>query len=135
LVDGQGARGVLVVIRFEVPDEKAGGFSAGAARAVEALARQPGYLSARVGRAADDPAVWALATEWDGARAWRRALSAFDVRVALTPLTAFAIDEPGAFEVLLAQDGPAGEIRRAASARASDAVPDLGGIPGQGVVS
>ncbi len=113
---------MLVVMRFEVPaEEKAAGFAAGAARAVEALARQPGYRSARLGRAADDPALWALVTEWDGARAWRRALSAFDVRVELTPLTVFALDESGAFEVLLAQDGPAGPVRRAAPARAPDA--------------
>jgi hypothetical protein len=111
---------VLVVMRFEVPAADADGFSDGAVRAVEALARQPGYRFARVGRAADDPAVWALVTEWDGARAWRRSLSAFDVRVALTPLTAFSLDEPGAFEVLLAQDDPTGPVRRGVSARACD---------------
>jgi hypothetical protein len=112
---------VLVVMRFEVPDDEAGGFAEGMARAVEALARQPGYRSARLGRAADDPAIWALVTEWGGARAWRKALSAFDVRVELTPLLVFALDEAGAFEVLLAQDGPVGSVRRAEPARAPDA--------------
>jgi quinol monooxygenase YgiN len=114
-------RDVLVVMRFAVAADEAEGFAAGAARAVEALSRQPGYRSARLGRAADDAAVWALVTEWDGARAWRKALSAFDVRVELTPLTVFAIDEAGAFEVLLAQDGPSGPVRRAEPARAPDA--------------
>jgi len=125
-VDRRESDGVLVVIRFEVPEVQADAFADGAAQVVEALARQPGYRFARVGRAADDPAVWVLVTEWDGARAWRKAMSAFDVRIVLTPLTAFALDEPGAFEVLLAQDGPAGPVLRSASARAPEPAPSSG---------
>jgi hypothetical protein len=112
---------VLVVTRFDVPEEGAAEFVERAGRVVAACSRQRGYRSARLGRAVDEPGLWALVTEWDGAGAWRRALSAFDVRVELAPLAACARDDPGAFEVLLAQDGSGGELRRTASARAADA--------------
>jgi antibiotic biosynthesis monooxygenase len=112
---------VLVVTRFDVPEDGAAEFAERAERAVAAFARQAGYRSARIGRAVDEPELWALVTEWDGARAWRRALSAYDVRVEFAPLAAFARDDAGAFEVLFAQDGSDGEPRRSTSARAPDA--------------
>ena len=112
---------MFVVTRFDVPEDTASDFVDRVSRVVEALSRQRGYLGARVGRAVDEVSLWMLATEWDGVGAWRRALSAFDVRVEFMPLAAFARDEPGAFEVLLAQDGPTGTARRAPSALAPDA--------------
>lgn len=112
---------MLVVTRFDVPEDEAAEFVERAGRVVMACSRQRGYRSARLGRAVDEPGTWALVTEWDGAGAWRRALSAFDVRVELAPLAARARDDAGAFEVLLAQDGAAGELRRTASVLAPDA--------------
>nr|MDT0664868.1 antibiotic biosynthesis monooxygenase family protein [Micromonospora sp. DSM 115978] len=112
---------MLVVTRFDVPEDEAGGFAERAERVVEAFGRQPGYRSARLARAVDEPELWALVTEWDDARSWRRALSAFDVRVEFAPLAARARDDAGAYEVLFAQDGPGGEPRRSSSARARDA--------------
>jgi hypothetical protein len=62
-----------------------------------------------------------LVTEWDGPGAWRRALGGFDVKMELTPLLAHAVDAPGAFEVLVGQDGPAAPLRHHGSALAPDA--------------
>jgi Antibiotic biosynthesis monooxygenase len=111
---------VLVVSRFGVPGQEASGFADRARAALEALAGRPGFRRGRVGRAVDEPAEWVLVTEWDGVGAYRRALSAYEVRVTATPLLAQARDEAGAFEVLLSVDG-AGEAVSAASDLADDA--------------
>ena len=95
---------MLVVFRFAV-DAQDAGFAAEARTALAALAARPGFVRGRLGRAADDPAEWALVTEWDGVGAYRRALSAFEVKAYATPLLARARDEPGAYEVLIAADG------------------------------
>lgn len=97
---------MLVVTRFIVPEAETATFADRAQRAVAALSTRPGFRSARVGRAPDDPARWVLVTEWDGVGAWRRALSAFEVRVEAVPLLALAEDEPGAFELVHALDVP-----------------------------
>jgi hypothetical protein len=109
---------VLVVFRFAVPADDAG-FTAEARTALVTLAARPGFVRGRLGRAADDPAEWALVTEWEGVGAYRRALSAYEVKVHATPLLARARDEPGAYEVLVAADGT--EVTGTASDRAPDA--------------
>jgi antibiotic biosynthesis monooxygenase len=111
---------VLVVSRFAVPEDGTAGFADRARVALEALAARPGFRRGRVGRGVDEPAEWVLVTEWEGVGAYRRALSAYEVKVAATPLLAQARDEPGAFEVLVAADGP-GAVVTAASDRAPDA--------------
>lgn len=90
---------MLVVTRFIVPHAEAATFAARAERAVAALSARPGFRSARVGQAPDDEQRWVLVSEWDGVGAWRRALSAFEVRVEAVPLLALAEDEPGAYEL------------------------------------
>lgn len=114
---------MLVVTRFDVPADGASAFLERASAALDAFAARPGFLSGRVGRAADDPAAWLLTTEWDGVGSYRRSLSAFDVKVRAAPLLALGRDEPSAFEVLRAVDGgPAGPSTRfAGSFRARDA--------------
>jgi len=47
--------------------------------------------------AADDPTLWALVTRWDGVGSYRRALSAFEVKIAGAPVWVHAFDEPGAY--------------------------------------
>jgi hypothetical protein len=125
---GPGGAPMLVLNRFQVPAEDADAFGAPAAAALAALRRQPGFLRGQVGRAADDPRLWTIVTEWAGAGFWRRALSAFDVRVELTPLTVHALDEPGAFEALLTVAGPGPTPDPAAPVggmgRGSDRAPD-----------
>jgi hypothetical protein len=110
----------LVVNRFVVGDEAA--FVPRARAALEALAARPGYLAGDFGRSADDPRYWCLVTRWESVGAYRRALSAFDVKVAATPLLAESADEPSAYEVLL-HAAPGAPVRTADSDRA-------GGDPG-----
>lgn len=90
---------MLVVTRFRVPAEEAEAFRAEAERAAAVLAEQPGHLDGSLGRNADDPTLWALVTRWAGAGAYRRALSAYDVKLAAVPLLSRALDEPGAYEI------------------------------------
>ncbi len=73
--------------------------------ALEVLSVRPGFVRGRLGRATDDPAAWVLTTEWVGVGAYRRALSAYEVKVHATPLLSLGRDEPSAFEVLLAAEG------------------------------
>ena len=59
-----------------------------------------------------------LTTEWEGVGAYRRSLSAYDVKVDAAPLLARGRDEPSAFEVLLSDDG--GAPSRRAAGRGAD---------------
>ena len=65
-----------------------------------ALAAQPGCLAAAIGQSTDDPDLIVVRTEWAGVGAYRRALSAFDVKVNAVPLLSAAIDEPSAYELV-----------------------------------
>ena len=111
---------MLVVSRFVVPREGAADLQESARAALRALASRPGFLRGRLGRATDEPSAWLLLTEWDGVGAYRRALSAYDVRVEAAPLLALAEPEAGAFEVLLEAEGAAEPVARP-SGRAADA--------------
>lgn len=106
---------MLVVTRFDVPEAGAAGFLGQATAALAAFAARPGYLRGRVGRAADDPTAWVLTTEWVGVGAYRRSLSAYDVKVDAAPLLARGRDEPSAYELLVQDEGTA-PSRRAADA-------------------
>jgi hypothetical protein len=91
---------VLVVNRFRVPDPDQGAFRADVERARAALAERPGYLDGTIGRNVDDPTLWVLTTRWEHVGAYRRALSAYDVKLHAVPLLSRAIDEPSAFELV-----------------------------------
>jgi quinol monooxygenase YgiN len=91
---------VIVVNRFRVPAEQAAGFRAGLQEAREALAERPGYLGGRIGRNTDDPQLWVLTTEWESVGVYRRALSAYDVKLTAVPVLSLAIDEPSAYELV-----------------------------------
>jgi len=99
---------VLVVNRFVVSGDDTD-FRARAGAALVALGARPGYLRGRLGRAYDDPSEWTLITEWASVGAYRRALSAYEVKVHATPLLAQARIEPSAFEVL-GEAAPGGEV-------------------------
>ena len=90
---------MLVVFRFAVADTDAG-FPGEARTALATLAARPGFVRGRLGRAADDPAEWVLVTEWDGVGAYRRALSAYDVKIRAWALLGQALDEPSAYETV-----------------------------------
>ena len=111
---------MLVVTRFDVPDSDGADFLPRARRALAAFAARPGYVRGRLGRAADDPTVWVLTTEWVGVGAYRRSLSAYDVKVDAAPLLSLGRDEVSAFE-LLVRDEAAGPAVVEVSRRAADA--------------
>jgi quinol monooxygenase YgiN len=91
---------VLVVNRFRVPEADAAAFRADLEHARAVLAERPGFVSGAIGRNVDDPSLWVLTTTWDNVGAYRRALSAYDVKLGAVPLLSRAIEEPSAFEVV-----------------------------------
>lgn len=91
---------MLVVNRFRVDDVEAEAFRTDLERAHATLAERPGYLTGRVGRNVDDPTLWTLVTTWEHVGAYRRALSAYDVKMHAVPLLSRALDEPGAYETV-----------------------------------
>ena len=88
--------GMLAVIRYSVPGARADEFAAQAQAILDLLAAQPGYLRGQIGRSVDEPALWAVVSEWEGAGYYRRALSA--ARMVMYPLMTLMINEPSAFE-------------------------------------
>jgi hypothetical protein len=92
---------VIAITRFRVPIEDSETFTDQVSTVLRALSACPGYRSGRLGRTVDDPTLWALVTDWDGAGFYRRALGADDVRMTFIPLSALAIDEPGAYEIVV----------------------------------
>jgi quinol monooxygenase YgiN len=89
---------VIVVNRFRVPETEQATFRNDLQRSLETLAAQAGYVSGRIGRNVDDQELWVLTTEWEGVGAYRRALSAYDVKLAAVPTLSRAMDEPSAYE-------------------------------------
>jgi hypothetical protein len=87
-------------MRFRVPEAAGADFLDRAHVALRALSQRPGYVDGGVGRATDDPTLWLIDLRWESVGAYRRALSAYDVKVAAVPLLSTAIDEPTAFERL-----------------------------------
>ena len=88
---------MLVVSRFRVPAGDGVAFRADAHLAHGTLASRPGYVSGSLGRNLDDPELWVLVTHWESVGAYRRALSAYDVKLHAVPLLSRAIDEPSAY--------------------------------------
>ncbi|ETK35936.1 hypothetical protein GCM10009530_01990 [Microbispora corallina] len=104
---------MLAVIRYSVPGSQADEFAVQARAILDVLAAQPGYLRGQVGRSVDEPVLWALVSEWEGAGFYRRALSA--ARMAMYPLMTLMINEPSAFEGVygLPDGGAAGSVGKA----------------------
>lgn len=92
---------MLVVTRLRVSSQDNETFQNAAREALVLLSQRAGYLAGDLGRAADDPDLWLLCSRWTGAGAYRRALSAYDSKLALAPLMAFVVDEPSAYDVVV----------------------------------
>lgn len=88
---------MFAVTRLRVREEDAEEFASSVSALIDALAARPGFLSGELGRSADDPALWALLTRWDGVGSYRRALSAAEVKIAGAPVWLHAVDEPGVY--------------------------------------
>jgi quinol monooxygenase YgiN len=104
---------VIVVNRFRVPGAEQAAFRDDVERAGETLALQQGFIAGRIGRNVDDPELWVLTTEWEGPGAYRRALSAYDVKLSAVPTLSRALDEPSAYETV--KPGEPLNIRQARS--------------------
>lgn len=101
-----GIRSVLVVNRFAVPEGAPETFRDEARAALTALAERDGFVRGRFGGSLDEPGEAVMVTEWESVGAYRRALSAYDVKMHATPLLARAVPQASAFEVnLSAADG------------------------------
>jgi len=90
---------VLVINRFrgeDTPD----GLRAALEEALTVLAAQKGFRDGRIGRNVDDPTLWVLETTWEGPGSYRRALSAYDVKLRAWPTLGRALDEPSAYELV-----------------------------------
>jgi heme-degrading monooxygenase HmoA len=101
---------VFAVTRLRVAQEDAEALAAALAPLLAALSARPGFRDAELGRSADDPTLWALVTRWDGVGAYRRALSAAEVKITGAPVWVHAVDEPG---VYLPADDVAGDAGHA----------------------
>ena len=88
---------MFAVTRMRVPEADAGGLAAAVDVLLAALAARPGFRDGELGRCTDDDGLWALVTRWDGVGAYRRALSAAEVKLAGAPVWVYALDEPGAY--------------------------------------
>lgn len=89
---------VIVVNRFNVPASGSADFRERIQAAYEALAAQKGFVAGGIGRNLDDPALWVLHTQWRNVGSYRRALSAYDVKLTAVPVLSQAVDEPSAYE-------------------------------------
>jgi len=89
---------LVVVNRFRVEDADADEFAVQARAALDALARRPGHLTGHLGRNLDEPGLWLVSTTWADVGSYRRALSAYDVKVTAVPLLSRAVDEASAYE-------------------------------------
>ena len=89
---------MIVVNRFRVPEVEQTAFREDLERARQTLAVQRGFVRSNMGRNVDDPELWVLTTEWEGPGAYRRALSAYDVKLTAVPTLSRALDEPSAYE-------------------------------------
>jgi hypothetical protein len=95
---------MLAISRFRYDDESPDRPGQELGLCLEQLAAKPGFVTGAVGRALDDPTLWVLQTRWRNVGSYRRALSAYEIRMTVVPLLANAVDEPSAYEIL-AGDG------------------------------
>lgn len=90
--------GFVALLRFRSDD--GAGLMILLREAASLLATKQGFVDARVSRAIDDGALVMLELSWDTVGSYRRALSAYDVKVQVVPIMSQALDEPTAFEML-----------------------------------
>ena len=102
---------MIVVNRFRVEEAEAERFRGEVHAALAVLAARPGYQDGQVGRNVDQPTLWVLATTWADVGSYRRALSAYEVKVSAVPLLSRAVDEPSAYELVGPDQGRLNEAR------------------------
>jgi len=100
---------VLVISRFRYADDLVERARSELTGCLQQLGAKPGFVGGSVGRAADDPTLWVLQTRWRNVGSYRRALSAYDIKMTVVPLLSYALDEPSAYEVIAGDGAEAGE--------------------------
>ncbi len=90
---------MIVVTRYRVPEPDADAFGTDADAALAVLAARPGFVDAWLGCNTDEPDLWTITLVWQDVRAYRHALSAYEVKVGAVPLLSRALDEPSAYVV------------------------------------
>lgn len=111
---------MLLLCRFDVPEEGKGRFLDRAEQALRLLTAHDGCSGGDLARATERDEAWVLTVRFDSVVAYRRAMSAFEVRESVIPLLSEArIDEPAAYESVVTASG--GDTRRQASMLAKDA--------------
>ncbi|GAB3364324.1 antibiotic biosynthesis monooxygenase family protein [Modestobacter lapidis] len=88
---------MFAVTRFRATEADVPGLLADATTLLGLLRQRPGFRDGQLGRSTDEPGLLALWTAWDGVGAYRRALSASEVKIAGAPVWLHAVDEPGAY--------------------------------------
>ena len=96
---------MLVATRLRVPEPESAALRTAAEDLLTLLATKTGFVGGHLGRAPDEPDLWVLVTHWVGVGAYRRALSAYDVKMAAPVVMAHAVPEASAFEVLATATG------------------------------
>lgn len=89
---------MIVLNRFEVPEDETNRFLDQARAAVAVLEQRPGFVSADLGRNVDAPSLWTITTRWQNVGSYRRALQGYEAKTAVVPLLSLAIDEPSAYD-------------------------------------
>lgn len=74
--------------------------------ALAVLARQRGFVEGHVGRCVDDADLWLLQTRWENVGSYRRALSAYDVKMEAWSVLGQAVEEPSAYEIVAPGEQP-----------------------------
>ncbi len=98
---------MIVLFRFDRPAEEEQAFLTEAQAALELLRGRAGYVRGWIARAADEPRLWVLGTEWAGAGTYRRAMADAQVRAQVAIFLGTARNEPSAFEVVVADPNSA----------------------------
>lgn len=89
---------MIVVSRFRVPAEFAGELRRGLQEVRDLYLASQGCLGCEVGRNVDEQELWLLHSRWRDVGSYRRGLSLTAVKMALTPLVRWSLDEASAYE-------------------------------------
>ena len=119
---------MLVVTRYRVSAEEASTFADLAVHALTVLVAQPGCTGAHLARNVDDAELWTLTTTWQQVGDYRRALSAYEVKLHAVPVMYRAIDEPTAYEDLLTWTPLSGPVRHLPPGPSTPTRPDRSGV-------
>lgn len=120
---GDVSSALIVDLRFRAGDaQRAATLVSELRAAVALLSSFDGFVDGLIGRATDDGLLVSLTLRWRQVGDYRRALSAYDVKVSVVPLLSTAVDEPSAFEVLHERDASGSRDTSGALAEDADRV-------------